>query len=166
MVKSRAVELETMEFGECEVDDSIWEKEAEEGEVKDSLSERLACEARAEVHAAPLLSQEGQEVPGMVEGSGKGSRALTEQDILLLVDAANGFNNISRLEMLWSVRHQCPCLSRFAINCYRHEVCLLCRHPGQIALILLSKEGITQGDPLLMSLYGIALLPLYKTEIL
>ena len=28
------------------------------------------------------------------------------------------------------------------------------------ALILLSKEGVTQGDPLVMALYGIALLPL------
>ena len=51
----------------------------------------------------------------------------TEQEILLLVDAANGFNMLSRLGMLWTVRHRCPKLSRFAFNCYRHEIWLLCQ---------------------------------------
>ena len=32
--------------------------------------------------------------------------------------------------------------------------------PGEDTLILLSKEGVTQEDPLAMALYGIVLLPL------
>ena len=149
-VKSRAEENETMEFGEWEVDDSIWEKEAEEGAVQDSLPERLAREQRAE-GVNNLFTQEGME---------DGPTAAKEEDILLLVDAANGFNMLSRLSMLWTVRHRCPKLARFAFNCYRHQIRLVCRRPGKLALILLSREGVTQGDPLSMALYGIALLPL------
>ena len=58
------------------------------------------------------------------------------------------------------MRHRVAKLSRFSFNCYRHEIRLVCRQPGDDALILLSKEGVTQGDPLAMALYGIALLPL------
>ena len=57
-------------------------------------------------------------------------------------------------------RHRCSKLARFTLNCYRHEIRLVCRQPGQDASILLSREGVTQGDPLAMALYGIALLPL------
>ena len=158
-VKSRSEELETMEFGEWEVDDSIWEEMAEDGQVQDTLPERLARVAREET-AGAILSQEGQENAGMGDEPSGGSGAAKEEDILLLVDAANGFNNLSRLGMLWTVRHRCPKIARFAFNCYRHEVRLLCRRPGQEALILLSREGVTQGDPLSMALYGVALLPL------
>ena len=81
-------------------------------------------------------------------------------EVLLLVDAANNFNMLSRLSMLWTMRHCCRKLSRFAFNCYRRDVRLVCRRPGREALIILSKEGVTQGTPLSMALYGIVLLPL------
>ena len=55
-------------------------------------------------------------------------------------------------------------MSRFNFNCYRHEVRLICRQPGGEVVTILSKEGGTQGDPLVMALYGITLLPL--TELL
>ena len=145
-VSKRADDHDTMEFGEWEVDDSVWEKEAEEGEVQDSLPmrrERLATAA----------GEDGTDAMAPV--------SVEEEEILLLVDAANGFNQLSRLGMLWTVRHRCPKLSRFAFNCYRHNIRLLLRRPGGLeALILLSKEGVTQGDPLAMALYGVALLPL------
>ena len=38
----------------------------------------------------------------------------------MLVDARNGFNEMSRLSMLWTVRHSWPAGARFALNCYRH----------------------------------------------
>ena len=147
-VSTRARENETMEFGEWEVDDSVWEQTADKGKVQESLPMRREREATATATTAG-----GEEMADTAADA-------TEQEILLLVDAANGFNALSRLGMLWTVRHRCAKLSRFAFNCYRHEIRLVCRRPGLEALILLSKEGVTQGDPLAMALYGVALLPL------
>ena len=64
-----------------------------------------------------------------------------------LIDARNGFNELSRLEMLWTVRHRWPEGSRFAFNCYRHWAKLLLRQTGDPLLTILSREGGTQGDP-------------------
>ena len=59
--------------------------------------------------------------------------------------------------MLWTVAHRCPKSSRFAFNCYRHFPQLLARVPGdRTPKIILSKEGVTQGDPMAMPLYGIS----------
>ena len=78
----------------------------------------------------------------------------------MLVDACNGFNNMSRLEMLCNVRYHWPTGARFAFNCYRHWAQLLIRQPGETPVKILSQERVTQGDPLLMVLYGITLIPL------
>ena len=51
-----------------------------------------------------------------------------------LVDARNGFNELSRLEMLWIVRHRWPAGARFTFNCYRHWVQLLIRQQGSLQL--------------------------------
>ena len=48
----------------------------------------------------------------------------------------------------------------YAFNCYKYAAQLVLRRPGDEALIILSKEGVTQGCPLAMILYGVALLPL------
>ncbi len=46
-------------------------------------------------------------------------------------------------------------------NWCRHWVqCLVRSEPGKPALVIHSKEGITQGDCLAMSLFGVALMPL------
>ena len=37
-----------------------------------------------------------------------------------LVDARNGFNELSRLAMLWTGRHRWTAGERFAFNCYKH----------------------------------------------
>ena len=74
----------------------------------------------------------------------------------------NGFNMLSRLSMIWTVRHRCTKMSRFVFNCYWHELCLMYRRPDNTALIILSKECVTSGDPLVVTLYGITLLPLAK----
>jgi len=81
----------------------------------------------------------------------------------VLVDARNGFNELGRKTMLWTVRHLWPSGSRFAFNCYRHSAQLLIRREGKEAHVILSQEGVTQGDPLSMILYGLALVPLSKT---
>ena len=75
-----------------------------------------------------ILSQESQEKDGM------GDKLVEE--ILLQIDAANGFNSLSRLVMLWIVRPRCLKLSWFAFNCYRHQAQLVCRRPCKEALII------------------------------
>ena len=63
--------------------------------------------------------------------------------------------------MLWNVTHLWNRGSRFAFNRYRHWVrCLVRSKPGTQAIMIHSKEGITQGDCLAMSLYGVALMTL------
>ena len=39
------------------------------------------------------------------------AEATVIREMLLLVDAANGFNNLGKLSMLWTVRHRCPRLA-------------------------------------------------------
>ena len=56
--------------------------------------------------------------------------AAAALEMLLLVDAANGFNNLSWYSMLWTVRHRCPRLATYSFNCYRHQIRLICRQPG------------------------------------
>ena len=135
-----------MEFGNWEVDDIVWDATAEEGEVQESMPMRRA-------HLAVSRDTAVENLFGAIDGDTAGvdvepPRAVGPfaEDVLLLVDAANGFNNLSRYGMLWTVRHRCSKLSRFTFNCYRHEIMLICRRPGQEALILLSKEGVTQGQ--------------------
>ena len=77
-----------------------------------------------------------------------------------LVDARNGFNDLSRLEILWTVRHRWPAGARFAFNCYRRWAQLLLRQLGEPPVTILSREGVTQGDPLSMVLYGTTFVPL------
>jgi len=79
-----------------------------------------------------------------------------------LLDASNGFNELSRFHMLWTIRHLWPRASRFAFNCYRFYSILIVRNLNQPITILHSKEGVQQGDPLSMLLYGITLTPLIK----
>ena len=78
----------------------------------------------------------------------------------LLVDARNAFNEGNRICTLWTVRHRWTAGARFAFNCYRHWSLLLLRGKEVEATFLHSKEGVTQGDPLAMIVYGIGMLPL------
>ena len=45
-------------------------------------------------------------------------------------------------------------------NFYRHWAQLLLRQPGEPPVTILSQEGVAQGDPFSMVLYGIPLVPL------
>ena len=101
--------------------------------------------------------------PGAVEEPFNGGKIRgmmhPEEDLAgcLLADAANGFYNLFRLAMLWTVAHRWPQASRFAFNCYSHFSQLVIRVPGdRTPTIILSKEGVTQGDPMTMPLYGIS----------
>ena len=128
------------------------QEEAEEG-----LEAALGMEVEAE------RESEGE------EGGGGNQRALVSLEFLTqetepsgttLVDAPNGFNELSRLAMLWIVQHRWPAGAIFAFNCYKYWAQLLLRQPGELPVTILSREGVTQGDPLSMVFFGITLVPL------
>ena len=78
------------------------------------------------------------------------------------LDAKNGFNELNRKAMLWTIRHLWPSGSRFTFNCYRQHCQLVVRYRKDECQILHSKEGVSQGDPLSAVIYGLALVPLSK----
>ena len=82
---------------------------------------------------------------------------------VLLVDAKNAFNCGNRIRMLWTIRHLWPEGARFAFNCYHHYPTLVLRSKDGVGTAFLqSNEGVTQGDPFSMVLYGLRMLPLTK----
>ena len=64
--------------------------------------------------------------------------------------------------MLWTVRHLWPEGAMFTFNYYRHWAQLLLRQPGDPPVTILIREGVTQGDPISMVLYGINLILLVE----
>ena len=82
---------------------------------------------------------------------------------VLLVDASNAFNTISRPAMLWNCRVLWPRCSRFLFNVYRGFSVIVFRGVTPNAVrILFSREGTTQGCPLAMLAYAIGILPLIR----
>ena len=62
------------------------------------------------------------------------------------------------------VRHRWPSGARLIFNCYHHQALLLVRADDSYAgHCLWSREGLTQGEPLKMILYGFGMLPLTLT---
>ena len=86
----------------------------------------------------------------------------TEPDGTILVYAHNGFNKTICLAILWTVQHLWPAGERFTFNCYKHWLQIILRQPGETSVTLLIREGVTQGDPLSMVLYGITLVSLVE----
>ena len=78
-----------------------------------------------------------------------------DTEATILVDASNAFNSLNRQVALRNIQHLCPSLSKVLINTYREDVQLFI--DGET---LLSQEGTTQGDPLAMAMYAIAITPL------
>eukprot|EP00957_Ditylum_brightwellii_P157649 11999074-Ditylum_brightwellii.AAC.1 len=81
----------------------------------------------------PTEAEEEEEPARLVLGNGPGGTTL--------VDARNGFNKLSRLAMLWTVRHWWQQGTRFLFNWYQHWALLIIRQPGGPPVILHSKEG-------------------------
>ena len=109
--------------------------------IETAVTEEEAAEG---LEAALGISTHEMEVEGDgesegEEGGGGTQRALEALEFLTqdaelsgmtLVDARNGFNKLSLLAMLWTVRHHWPARARFAFNCYMHWEQLLLRQPG------------------------------------
>ena len=77
-----------------------------------------------------------------------------------MVDAYNSFNKLSRKAVFWTVRHRWANGSQLVFNCYRHAAVIILRRRNGLAVTLLSREGVTQGDPLSMVVCGLTLVPL------
>jgi len=75
------------------------------------------------------------------------------------VDADNAFNSMKRSAGLWNARVLWTRCSKFLFNSYQGYAVLIIRGASTY---ILSKEGVTQGDPLGMMFYAIALLPLTR----
>ena len=123
--------------------------------------------AEAELHTQPdpavpaeLLNYDTDSDEDDERGNRMEDGARTGVTGVLLVDARNGFNELGRKAMLWTVRHRWAAGAKFAFNCYRHSAQLIMRRGDRPCHVILSKEGVTQGDPLSMVLYGITLVPL------
>ena len=94
----------------------------------------------AEVEQDIAEAEEGGLGKGLLELEAAG--ILTQDDEpggTTLVDAHNGFNELSRLETLWTVRHLWPAGAKFAFNFYTHWGQLLLSQPGDALVILLSQ---------------------------
>ena len=130
-----------------------------------SQPEEARAQEEWERQVAMLHTQPGSVGPmGTPEGSDGEDSSSDGQPIqaVLLVDARNGFNELGRKAMLWTVRHLWPAGARFSFNCYRHSAQLVVRREGQPCHMVQSREGVTQGASLSMVLYGLSLTPLAK----
>ena len=78
---------------------------------------------------------------------------------MLLVDAHNALNEVNRTAMLKHVRNIWPVGAQFSFNAYHHWK-LLALQGSETTL--LSKEGVTQGNPLAMIIFEPDVLPATK----
>ena len=82
----------------------------------------------------------------------------SETEAAILVDASNAFNTLNRQVALRNIQQLCPPLSKILTNTYRDDIDLFI--DGET---IYSQEGTTQGDPLAMAMYAIAITPLINT---
>ena len=81
----------------------------------------------------------------------------TGTEAVIIVDAINAFNLLYREAALRNIHRLCSPLSKILTNTYREDVRLFI--DGET---LLSQEDTTQGDPLAMAMYAIAVNPLIR----
>ena len=110
-----------------------------------------------EAAAGPLQLCAGQD--GGCEAAVHAMRKIfldPDTEAALLVDATNAFNSINRQAALHNISVICPPLGQVLINTYRSPIRLYVTGSGEIE----STEGTTQGDPLAMAMYALAISPL------
>ena len=116
-------------------------------------SRRIITKAVLHVTRSDILDAAGttQLCAGQTAGAEAAIHAVREcfqqEEIkaILLVDATNAFNSLNRNAALHNILFECPSISTILINSYRE--------PSELFIdgeVLLSQEGITQGDPLAM----------------
>ena len=85
--------------------------------------------------------------------------ARGDTDAVLLVDASNAFNRVNRQSALHNISILCPSFATILKNTYGVPIRLFITGEGEIA----STEGTTQGDPLAMAMYALAVTPLIRS---
>ena len=80
-----------------------------------------------------------------------------DTDAIILVDATNAFNTLNREVALRNIHQLCPSIAKVLINTYRKDAKLYINGES-----IASQEGTTQGDPLAMAMYGLAVIPLIR----
>ena len=81
---------------------------------------------------------------------------MEESEAVLLVDAVNAFNSVNRQVLLHNISILCPAIAIFVKNCYQSAARLFVIGGKELR----SREGTTQGDPMGMAIYAIAISPL------
>ena len=72
------------------------------------------------------------------------------------MDAPNAFNSIDRNDFLHNITIICPAIATYAKSCYFLHSQLFIIGGSEIR----SCEGTTQGDPIAMAVYAIAIIPM------
>ena len=75
---------------------------------------------------------------------------------------SQSLKNLGRLSALWTVCFLWPRVARFVFNLYRHQSLCIVRSSSKELIIIKSREGVSQGCPMSMDMYGVALVPLGK----
>ena len=78
---------------------------------------------------------------------------------VLLVDAKNAFNLLNIKVAIHNVQHLCPPMYTFLNNSYHQHNKLFLKDGS----VIMSKEGVTQGDPLSMAIYALSTRKLIET---
>ena len=128
--------IERVRGRRCEEEaEDYTEEEEESGDVLAVINnltiETAGTEEEAAEQMMSALEMEMEEDRGIEvkEVGDETQRALGALELLTqdtesigtpLVDDRNGFNELSRLAMLWTVWHCWPSGTRFVFNCYRH----------------------------------------------
>jgi hypothetical protein len=134
------------------------------------LGKIMAFITRDDVAEIAEAAQLAVGVPGGIEAAtiamSKLFDAVADVEVegygMLLVDAANAFNAVNRAAALWNARILWPRCARFIFNTYRGFAFLLLQATEDTSVVILSREGVTQGDPLSMFLYSVAIMPLIR----
>ena len=115
-----------------------------------------------------VIGRDNQKVAGSIQrcaGQPSGIEAVIrtmsnvfvqqETEAVLLVDVDNAFNHLNRKAALHKIGVLCPSFSTILKNTYNAVAQLFVG--GEV---IMSQEGITQGDPLAMPMYALATIPL------
>ena len=125
-VRGKRLEEEAEEYAEEEEESGCVLARINNLTIKTARKEEEAAEQLTAALKMEVEEDRGSEVK---EGGDRTQRALgalefitqdAEPSRTMLVKAHNGFNDLSCLTMLWTVRHRCPAGAMFVLNCYRH----------------------------------------------